>query len=167
VEEICKGVGCEVANLNCPEQVVISGAATRVGLAAELAKNAGAKRTMMLKVSGAFHSELMLPAKEKLKAVLEEIEITEPVIDFISNIDAEVTRDPQKIKDNLANQLDNRTLWEMSVRNAVSKGFKDYLEVGPGSVIKGLLRKIDPSLNVTALHTPEDIENFVSSLISC
>jgi len=164
VEEICKGVGCEVANLNCPEQVVISGAATRVELAAGLAKNAGAKRAMMLKVSGAFHSGLMLPAKEKLKAVLEEIEMTEPVIDFISNINAEVTRDPQRIKDNLANQLDNRTLWEMSVRNAVSKGFKDYLEVGPGSVIKGLLRKIDPSLNVTTLHASEDIENFTNSI---
>lgn len=161
VEEISTGVGCQVANLNCPGQVVISGAASRVELAADLAKNAGAKRTVMLKVSGAFHSELMLPAKEKLKAVLEGIEIKEPAIDFISNCDAEITRDPGKIKDNLANQLDSRTLWEASVRNAVSRGFTDYLEVGPGSVLKGLLRKIDSSLNVTPLHTSADIDAIV------
>lgn len=160
VEEICKGIGCEVANLNCPGQVVISGYASKVELAADLAKNAGAKRVIMLKVSGAFHSELMLPAKEKLTAVLDELEVTEPAIDFISNIDAEVTRDPETIKANLANQLDNRTLWEDSVRKAVEMGVKDYLEVGPGSVLKGLLRKIDSSINVFPLHTSEDINGL-------
>ena len=157
VEELCMGIGCQVANLNCPGQVVISGHASKVELAADLAKNQGAKRVIMLKVSGAFHSELMLPAKEKLQAVLNDMEIKEPVIDFISNIDAEVTRDPERIKENLVNQLDNRTLWEASVSKASSMGIKDYLEVGPGSVLKGLLKKIDSSLNVTSLHTVEDI----------
>ena len=162
VEEICIGVGCQVANLNCPGQVVISGHASRVELAADLAKNQGAKRAIMLKVSGAFHSELMEPAKEKLKAVLADMEIREPAVDFISNIDAEVARDPEKIKSNLADQLDNKTLWEASVKKAASLGVKEYLEVGPGSVLKGLMRKIDKDLSVTSLHTTEDITNLLS-----
>jgi len=161
VEELCTGLGCQVANLNCPGQVVISGPASVIELAADLAKNQGAKRAIMLKVSGAFHSELMLPAKEKLQKVLEEIEVKEPAIDFISNIDAEITRDPAKIKENLANQLDNKTLWEASVKKAASMGIKDYLEVGPGSVLKGLAKKIDGSLNVTTLHTIEDIRTLI------
>lgn len=164
VEEICKGVGgCQIANLNCPGQVVISGHATRVELAADLAKNSGAKRAIMLKVSGAFHSDLMLPAKEKLKAFLENVEIKEPVIDFISNIDAEITKDPLKIKENLVNQLDNRTLWEASIKKASELGVKNYLEIGPGRVLKGLMKKIDGSLEVTTLHTIEDVEAVVNS----
>lgn len=163
VEELCKGIGaCQVANLNCPGQVVISGSASRVELASDLAKTQGAKRVIMLKVSGAFHSELMEPAKEKLKAVLDGMEVKEPVIDFISNIDAEVTRDPVRIKENLVNQLDHRTLWEASVRKAMSMNVKDYLEIGPGSVLKGLLKKIDTSLKVDYLHTTEDINSLLN-----
>jgi len=160
VQEICMGVGCQVANLNCPGQVVISGHDTRVELAGDLAKNAGAKRVIMLKVSGAFHSELMSEAKEKLKAVLDEIDVKEPVVDFISNINAEVTMDPEQIKNNLVDQLDNKTLWEASVKKAASQGVKDYLEIGPGSVLKGLLKKIDSSLKVTSLHMPDDIKGL-------
>jgi len=159
VEELCKGIGgCQVANLNCPGQVVISGHASRVELAADLARNQGAKRAIMLKVSGAFHSELMEPAREKLRAVLDAMEIREPVIDFISNIDAEVTKDPQVIKENLVNQLNNKTLWEASVRKGAELGVTDYLEVGPGSVLKGLIKKIDSSLTVITIHTMEDIQ---------
>ncbi len=164
VEELCRGIGgCQVANLNSPGQVVISGHAVRVELAADLAKNGGAKRVIMLKVGGAFHSELMSPAKEKLKAVLSEMEIKEPVIDFISNIDAEITRDPEKIRTNLADQLDNKTLWEESVKKAVSLGVKDYLEIGPGGVLKGLLKKIDSSLNTFSLHTIEEITSLLKA----
>ena len=163
VEELCIGIGCQVANLNCPGQVVISGHASKVELASDLAKNAGAKRVVMLKVSGAFHSELMADAKEKLKVVLESMNIKVPVIDFISNIDAEITRDPEKIKKNLADQLDSRTLWEASVKKAASMGIKDYLEVGPGSVLAGLARKIDSSLNVTSLHTAEEISALLQA----
>jgi [acyl-carrier-protein] S-malonyltransferase len=164
IEEICKGVGgCQVANLNCPGQVVISGYASRVELVSDLAVNAGAKRAIALKVSGAFHSELMRPAKEKLKAVLDGIEIKEPVIDLISNLDAEVTRDPVKIRTNLINQLDHKTLWEASVRKAISLGVKDYLEVGPGTVLKGLAKKIDPSINVMTVHSAQDMEGLFAS----
>ncbi|MFH1878730.1 MAG: ACP S-malonyltransferase [Candidatus Omnitrophota bacterium] len=164
IEEICKGVGCQVANLNCPGQVVISGHSDKVELAADLAKSQGAKKVIVLKVSGAFHSELMGPAKDKLRKVLDSIEIKPPVIDFISNIDAEVTRDPQRIKENLINQLDHKTLWEASVVKAVSMGIHDYFEVGPGTVLKGLMKKIDSSVNVTVLHASGDIEGFITNL---
>ncbi|KJJ85331.1 malonyl CoA-ACP transacylase [Candidatus Omnitrophus magneticus] len=163
VEEICKGVGCEVANLNCPDQVVISGEAKLVELAGDLAKAAGAKKIIMLKVSGAFHSKLMISAKEKLKKVLDKIKIENPAVDFISNISAEVTTNAGTIRENLANQLDHRTLWEASIRKAISLGYKDFLEIGPGSVLKGLLRKIDSSLNVVTLHTTGDIDNFIQN----
>ena len=158
LEGICQETGTQMANINSPGQVVISGASQGLAWAMDLAKARGAKRVVRLTVSGAFHSELMIPAKDKLKEVLAGMEIKEPVIDFISNIDAEVTRDPEKIKENLADQLDSRTLWEASVKKAVSLGVKDYLEVGPGSVLKGLLKKIDSSLSVTSLATIEDIE---------
>ena len=158
VEEICMGIGCQVANLNCPGQVVISGHASKVELAADLAKNAGAKRAIVLKVSGAFHSELMRDAKEKLKTFLEDVEINEPVIDFISNIDAEITMDPEKIRKNLADQLDNKTLWEASMRKALSMGITDYLEIGPGTVLKGIAKKIDNSINVTSIGSIEDVK---------
>ncbi len=162
VEKICKGIGCQVANLNAPGQVVISGHAGKVELASDIAKEQGAKRVIMLKVSGAFHSSLMAEAKVKLKAVLDNIKIKQPVIDFISNLDAQTTREPEIIRKNLINQLDNRTLWEDSVRRAASMGVSNYLEVGPGSVLKGLLRKIDESLNVTTLQTSEDIIKYLS-----
>ena len=157
VEDICMGIGCQVANLNCPGQVVISGYATKVELAADIAKDKGAKRAIMLKISGGFHSELMRDAKEKLKVFLKNISINEPVIDFISNIDAEINSDPEKIKTNLADQLDNRTLWEASVKKAALLGITDYLEIGPGTVLKGLIRKIDSTLNVVPIHSLDDI----------
>lgn len=163
VEELCKGIGgCQVANLNCPGQVVISGHATRVELASDLAMNSGAKRVITLKVSGAFHSELMKPAKEKLKAVIDGITIKEPVIDFISNLDAEVTRDPAAIRANLVNQLDHKTLWEASVKKAISLGVTEYLEIGPGSVLKGLMKKIDPGAGVTSIHNIQDMEPLLT-----
>ncbi|MDD5634908.1 MAG: ACP S-malonyltransferase [Candidatus Omnitrophica bacterium] len=161
VEALCKGIGCQVANLNCPGQVVISGHATKVELACDLAKDQGAKKIIMLKVSGAFHSELMTDAKDKLRDVLQKVTIKEPVIDFISNIDAEVTRDPEKIRENLVNQLNNKTLWEASMRKAGELGVKDFLEIGPGAVLKGLAKKIDSSFSVTPLHTTEDITNLL------
>lgn len=161
IEEICCGIGCQVANLNCPGQVVISGHAGKVELAMDLAKNAGAKRAIPLKVSGAFHSELMTPAKEKLGVFLADMDIREPSVDFISNVDACITRDPEKIRQNLADQLDSRTLWQASMEKAVASGTADYLEIGPGTVLSGLARKIDGSVRVVSLHSSDDIKVLV------
>ena len=164
VEELCIGIGCQIANLNCPGQIVVSGHAGKIELLADLAKNAGAKRVIMLKVSGAFHSELMAEAKEKLKVLLSEMVFLPPTIDFISNLDAEITTDPEKIRKNLADQMDSRTLWSDSVIKAASLGVKDYLELGPGNVLAGLLKKIDPSLSVLSLCAPEEIRAAVPTI---
>jgi [acyl-carrier-protein] S-malonyltransferase len=163
VEELCTGIGCQVANLNCPGQVVVSGHARKVELLADLAKNAGAKRAIMLKVSGAFHSELMADAKEKLKTVLADMTFLPPSIGFISNVDAQITTDPEIIKKNLADQLDSRTLWEASINKAGSLGVKDYLELGPGNVLAGLLKKINQGCSVSSLCDPEEIRTFITS----
>jgi len=121
----------------------------------------GAKRVVILNVSGAFHSDLMLSAKEKLAEVLDQVKIIEPGIDFISNVDGKVTKDPERIRTNLADQLDNKTLWEASVNTAISMGITHFLELGPGKVLKGLMRKIDKNVTVISLNTLEDITELI------
>ncbi|MFA6079342.1 MAG: ACP S-malonyltransferase, partial [Candidatus Omnitrophota bacterium] len=158
VEDLCKGIGCEVANLNCPGQVVISGKANNVELFAGLAKDKGAKRVLVLDVSGPFHSSLMTSARDKLRDYIEKVNISQPVLSFISNVDASVQTDPVKIKENLISQVNSMTLWERSVKLVASSGIVQYLEIGPGQVLKGLLRKIDPKLEVKNIAVPQDLK---------
>ncbi|MDP3804764.1 MAG: ACP S-malonyltransferase, partial [Candidatus Omnitrophota bacterium] len=112
IEELCKGFGCEIANLNCPGQIVVSGKTNNIELFASLAKEKGAKRVLMLEVSGPFHSSLMTPARDKLKDYIEKVQILPPKISFISNVDAKIQNDPSKIKENLIAQVNSKTLWE-------------------------------------------------------
>ena len=163
VEELCKGFGCEIANLNCPGQIVISGKVNNVELFASMAKDKGAKRVIMLDVSGPFHSSLMTPARDKLKEYIDNVRIEAPVIPFISNVDAKVQADPVKIKENLISQVNSRTLWEESMRLVIQAGVKTFLEIGPGQVLKGLAKKIDPKLEVKSIGTSQDIQQPVTS----
>lgn len=158
VEDLCKGFGCEIANLNCPGQVVVSGKTNNVELFASFAKEKGAKRVLMLEVSGPFHSSLMTPARDKLKDYIEKVQISAPKISFISNVDAKVQSDPAKIKENLIMQVNSRTLWEESIKLVAESGVKTFLEIGPGQVLKGLLKKIDPKLEVKNVGTRQDLE---------
>ena len=157
VEVLCKGIGCEIANLNCPGQVVISGKTTNVELFASLAKEKGAKRVLMLDVSGPFHSSLMTSARDKLKDNIERSQISPTVLSFVSNVDAKVQSDPKVIKENLMTQVNSKTLWEESIKLVASSGIKLFIEVGPGQVLKGLLKKIDPKLEVKNIATHQDI----------
>lgn len=163
VEELCKGFGCEIANLNCPGQIVISGKTNNVELFASMAKDKGAKRVIMLDVSGPFHSSLMTTARDKLKEYIDNVRIAPPVIPFISNVDAKVQADPEKIKENLISQVNSRTLWEESMRLVIRSGVKTFLEIGPGQVLKGLAKKIDPKLEVKNIGTSQDIQQPVTS----
>jgi len=156
IEKLCKGFGCEVANLNCPGQVVISGSPGAVDLTASMAKEIGAKRAIMLEVSGAFHSSLMDYAKDKLEKEIESVTFKAPKYPVICNVTAKPTQDPEEIKANLITQVNTKTLFADSIQYAASQGVKTYLEIGPGSVLKGLLRKIDKSLTVTNLEKPAD-----------
>ena len=145
-EKICKETGTEVANLNCPGQIVISGAVDAAHKAVLRAKEEGAKRTIMLDVSGPFHSALMAGASHKLKKALEDVIVLAPKIPVISNVMTYAQDDPDQIKENLVDQLSSTTYWEESIRHVISRGITTFLEIGPGTVLKGLLRRIDPEL---------------------
>lgn len=157
VEELCKGLGCEIANLNCPGQVVVSGKTNAIELFASFAKDKGAKRVLMLEVSGPFHSSLMAPAAEKLRTAIEKVSFLAPRIPFVSNVDALFQTDPAAIKENLIAQVSSRTLWEKSVKLVAAGGVTTFLEIGPGQVLKGLLKKIDPKLAVKNIGTAADL----------
>ncbi len=157
VESLCKGIGCEVANLNCPGQIVVSGKNNNIELFVSLAKDKGAKRVIMLDVSGPFHSSLMTHARDKLKDYIDKIKFTAPGLSFVSNVDAKVQADPSKIKDNLISQVNSTTMWEESIKTVAASGIKTYLEIGPGQVLKGMLKKIDPRLDVKNIGSAQDI----------
>ena len=160
LEKLCKGFGCEIANLNCPGQIVISGSSSAVELTASMAKEKGAKRAVMLEVSGAFHSSLMTPAKEKLEKEIESITFNAPSYPIISNVTGQPTEDPAVIKENLITQVNSTTLWEASVKYVASQGITTYLEMGPGAVLKGLLKRIDKALKVINLEKPSDFSQL-------
>jgi [acyl-carrier-protein] S-malonyltransferase len=165
VEELCKGIGCEIANLNCPGQVVVSGKTNNIELLASFAKDRGAKRVIMLDVSGPFHSSLMSLAAEKLKAYIDKVNIQAPKLSFVSNVDAKTQTDPAVIKDNLITQVSSKTLWEESIKGVAAQGITTFLEIGPGQVLKGLLKKIDPKLEVKNIAVPADLQPVSSQTV--
>lgn len=144
VEEICSS--CEgiviPANYNCGGQVVISGEKTAVEQACEKAKAEGAKRALPLAVSGAFHSPLMEPARIELGKAIEETRIVEPICPIYQNVSAQAVTDPQTIKKNLLAQLTSPVRWTQSVRNMLADGADYFLEIGPGTVLQGLVKRI-------------------------
>jgi [acyl-carrier-protein] S-malonyltransferase len=160
VEKICEKAEVEIANQNCPGQIVISGKFGALEKAKEQAENLGAKRVIPLKVSGAFHSSLMAAVSEKLAKTLKEVEIRQPQVPVVSNVTARPENNPEEIKDNLARQVASGTRWEESINFISSCGIKNFLEIGPGRVLKGLMRRIDPELKVYNIGTVEDLESF-------
>lgn len=144
VEEICSS--CEgiviPANYNCGGQVVISGEKTAVEQACEKAKAEGAKRALPLAVGGAFHSPLMEPARVELGKAIEETRIVEPICPIYQNVSAQAVTDPQTIKKNLLAQLTSPVRWTQSVRNMLADGADYFMEIGPGTVLQGLVKRI-------------------------
>ena len=144
VEEICSS--CEgiviPANYNCGGQVVISGEKTAVEQACEKVKAEGAKRALPLAVSGAFHSPLMEPARVELGKAIEETRIVEPICPIYQNVSAQAVTDPQTIKKNLLAQLTSPVRWTQSVRNMLADGADYFMEIGPGTVLQGLVKRI-------------------------
>ena len=151
VEEICATVDDIVApaNYNCPGQVVISGTVTGIDAVCPLLLEAGAKRAMKLKVGGAFHSPLMQPAQDELAAAIEKTEFTTPVCPIYQNVDAKPHTDPAEIKANLIAQLTAPVRWTQSVQSMVADGLTEVVELGPGAVLQGLVRKIEASVAVS------------------
>jgi len=152
VEEICSRIeGIVVpANYNCPGQLVISGETSAVEEACEKLKEAGAKRALLLPVNGAFHSPLMQPAQEKLSAAIEKTKFRKPTIPVYQNITTTAVTNPEEIKQNLIAQLTGPVKWTQSVQNMIKDGASQFVEVGPGKTLQGLIKKIDSSVNIAS-----------------
>ncbi len=158
VGRICAATQCEVANLNCPGQVVISGRRESVGAASHKAMEEGATRVIPLDVSGAFHSSLMDEASRQLKAKIDRVGFERARVPLISNVDAQEQTDPVVIRNNLIRQVNGATYWEASMRFLLSRGIRTFLEIGPGSVLKGLMKKIEPTARVISVGRAEEIQ---------
>jgi len=168
VVEVCEHASLrgvvQPANFNAPNQIVISGAKDALGYAMKSAVMAGARRVIELKVGGAFHSALMEPARQELEAVLQYKSFQEPIVPIYTNVDGQPTTDPAELKRKLIEQLTSPVLWEDSVKQMVADGAVQFIEVGPGKTLQGLVRKIQPKtgkeLEVTGVSSLEDLERL-------
>jgi [acyl-carrier-protein] S-malonyltransferase len=158
VKEICLKSGAEIANLNCPGQVVITGKAEAVDQAMELCNQAGAKRVIPLEVSGGFHSSLMFEASVELKLILDNLSISEPRVPVVSNYTAQPQYKIGQIIENLVYQIRSSVRWEESMKFILSQGVTNFYEFGPGKVLKGLMRRIDSNAQVINIEKKSDIE---------
>ncbi|UHO37984.1 ACP S-malonyltransferase [Chryseobacterium capnotolerans] len=152
VEEICAQINGIVvpANYNCPGQLVISGETSAVEEACVKLKEAGAKRALLLPVNGAFHSPLMQPAQERLAAAIENTKFRKATIPVYQNITTTAVTNPDEIKQNLIDQLTGPVKWTQSVQNMIKDGASNFVEVGPGKTLQGLIKKIDGSVESTS-----------------
>lgn len=155
---------CDVANDNAPGQVVVSGHRTAVERAVALAKERGAKRSMLLQVSAPFHCALMAPAAETLAAALATIRFRAPVVPLIANVTAAQVDDPADLRGLLTEQVTARVRWRESLATMRIAGAEMLVEVGAGKVLSGLARRALPDIPSTALQTPSDIDGFVAAL---
>jgi len=154
VEEICESVDGVVvcANYNCPGQLVISGEEPAIDAACELAKAAGAKRALKLKVGGGFHSPCMEPARAELAQAIENTEFHTPVCPVYQNVDAKPHTDPAEIKANLVAQLTAPVRWTQTVQNMIADGATEFIEIGPGKVLQGLVGKISKEVATSGMQ---------------
>lgn len=151
IEQTCKEIEGVVvaANYNCPGQVVISGELNAVKLACEKLSNAGARRALLLPVGGAFHSELMIDAKKELSLAIEKASFNEPICPIYQNVNAKAETSIEKIKENLISQLTSPVKWNQSIDHMIKNGTTQFIEIGPGKVLQGLVKKIDRNTDVT------------------
>lgn len=154
----------ELANLNCPGQIVISGTAKGVELASEKAKEKGAKRAIALEVSGPFHSALMKPAAEKFTDVLSNLDITDAKTPVISNVTADIVTSRDEIETKLIEQLYSPVRFEESVERLIDLGVTTFIEIGPGKVLSGLVKKVNRRLTTISVSDQETIEAAIQTL---
>ncbi|MDY5986946.1 MAG: ACP S-malonyltransferase [Lachnoclostridium sp.] len=153
-----------VANYNCPGQIVITGETSAVEEAAEKLKEAGAKRTVMLNVSGPFHSPMLKPAGEKLGKVLETVGFTSLQMPYVTNVTAEPVDDISETKELLMEQVSSSVRWEQSMERMIAEGVDTFVEIGPGKTLSGFMRKINRDVNMYHIGAWEDVEVVVNAL---
>lgn len=166
VESVCRtaaqaGGACVAANFNSPGQVVISGDEPAVARAMEAAREAGARRVLPLNVSGAFHSPLMAVAESGLRAHLEDVPFATPAFPVVSNVEAEPVSDPGRARALLIEQLTSPVRWTASMRTMLGHGVDRFVELGPGRVLAGLMRRIERTADVASVDTAPQLESFL------
>ncbi len=162
--QVCVESGVELANLNCPGQIVISGASEKIGAACDLAKAKGAKRALPLTVAGAYHSQLMASAQPKLHEALSKIVIHLPAVPVISNVTAKSHAAPSDIHQRLVEQVTSPVRWEESMRYLLAQGFTRFIELGPGTVLSGFMKRIDKSAQMLNVADVPSLEATVKAL---
>ncbi|MDA7963399.1 ACP S-malonyltransferase [Ruegeria sp.] len=160
-EEAAQGEVCQAANDNDPTQVVVSGAKAAVERAAEIAKEKGAKRAVMLPVSAPFHCALMQPAADVMAEALANVQINAPAVPLVANVRAEAVSDPDLIRSLLIEQVTGAVRWRESVQYMAAQGVTETWEIGAGKALSGMVRKIDRAIAGKAVGTPEDVQKAV------
>jgi [acyl-carrier-protein] S-malonyltransferase len=158
--ELCAETGAKVANINCPGQIVISGAEENLNQAVELAKSRGAHRAITLQVSGAFHTKLMQPAVDGMAEIMAKLEFKDPTTPIIGNTTAQPLTTAAAVKEELLNQLCNCVQWQRSVQCMIGQGVNAFVEIGPGKVLAGLIKRIDRGVKILNIGDAESVRNF-------
>src|SRR5882724_3372050 len=162
--EVCVAAGVELANLNCPGQIVISGAADKIIVACELAKAKGAKRAMPLTVAGAYHSALMAGAQPKLQSALAALKLQPPMVPVISNVTARPHGSVAEIQQCLVEQVTSSVRWEESMRYLLAQGFTRFIELGPGKALSGFMKRIEPGAEMFNVSDVASLEATAGAL---
>ncbi|MBI5396531.1 MAG: ACP S-malonyltransferase [Verrucomicrobia bacterium] len=162
--EVCRVAGAEIANLNCPGQIVISGGKAEIAAACERAKARGAKRALPLNVAGAYHSRLMAGAQPKLDAALAGVTISAPKAMVVSNVTAAPHSTPEEIRRLLVAQVTSAVRWEASMRWLLAQGVQRFIELGPGTVLAGFFKRIEPAAEVVSVNNAASLAAAVAKL---
>jgi len=164
VREICAEAGVELANLNCPGQIVISGESQKISHACELAKTKGAKKALPLPVAGAYHSRLMAGAQPKLRESLAMVQLQSPNVIVISNVTARPHGSVAEIQSLLVEQISAPVRWEESMRFLLAQGFTRFIELGPGKALSGFMKRIDKNAQTFNVADVKSLEETVKAL---
>ena len=160
--EVCTETGARIANINCPGQIVISGAENNLAQAMDLAKARGAYRVIRLQVSGAFHTPLMQPAVDGMAEIIATLSFAEPAVSIIANTTAQPLTTAESVKEELLRQLCNCVQWQRSVEYMVSDGVSTFIELGPGKVLAGLIKRIDKDVKIVNIGDADAIRNIMT-----
>jgi [acyl-carrier-protein] S-malonyltransferase len=161
---VCVEADVDVANLNCPGQIVISGESAKIGRACELAKAQGAKRAVALPVAGAYHSRLMVSAQPKVQAMLASAAMRPPTVPAVANVTARPHGEPADIRARLVEQVISSVRWEDSIRYLIEQGFTRFIELGPGTALNGFVKRIDKTVEIYNVADVPSLDSTVAAL---
>jgi [acyl-carrier-protein] S-malonyltransferase len=163
IREICAVAGAQIANVNCVEQVIITGPEVEVNSAAMMCEKAGAKKCIRLNVSGPWHSRCMEYARKKFNPVLRQSVFKDPQIPVVNNVDGQILKAGSEITDKLSRQICSPVLWRQSMERLIGAGFNHFVEVGPKKVLRGLMRRIDRNVKVLSVEDDESLAAFLQA----